>query len=356
MINSKFLKNTMFLLLITSSNNAFSWGDIGHSAVAEIAEKNLTPKARDLVFSIIGLEPMPTAATFPDSVRSDSRFGLFAPYHFLEIPIGKTYSSLSESEKPDRNADTIIKKVPEILISHDYSREQKMILIRYLIHVVGDVHQPLHVGNGKDMGANLCEINWKDPETGHIENSNLHSFMDDLIVKYIGYQYKKQPGPKKKYFGYKELAEIIQNDVSLNQLNIDGPLSTDKKNIINSKPEDWYEQSRRYHKIVYPDSSPTTPEQRKYCKLVDPITKKVINGAYDPKAIPTISLAQADQLIPIVKLQILRGGYRLADILNRAAEKIESLPTAQDRQLVDSILITNKNDGQRRQPQNEKKK
>src|SRR4051812_2098917 len=72
---------------------AYAWGDLGHQAIAEIAERRLDADGRALVFSIVGADPLAYAAIFPDVVRSDGRYmdyGTgFADYHFFEIPPGK---------------------------------------------------------------------------------------------------------------------------------------------------------------------------------------------------------------------------------------------------------------------------
>src|SRR6185437_16951518 len=149
-------KLVVIALALVLSNLAFAWGDLGHQAVGEIAERNLTPEAKKMVQSILGVEPMAVAATFPDKVRSDPRFKDFTPYHFLEIPDGYDYENMPASERAEKDAHTIISQVPALLKDPKVSRDRKMTLLRYLIHVVGDVHQPLHVGNARDMGANLC--------------------------------------------------------------------------------------------------------------------------------------------------------------------------------------------------------
>lgn len=180
------------------SVSAYPWGDLGHSTVGYIADYKLSKRARNLVYQILGPEPLAVAAVFPDHVRSDNRYNGFVLYHYIEIKLGKRYADLKVADRADKDADTIISEVPEMLMDKKLSREQKMILLRYFIHIVGDVHQPLHVGNGLDRGGNLCDIKWVNPMTGKTETDNLHSFWDDKIMTYMEEDFLKGADSKKK--------------------------------------------------------------------------------------------------------------------------------------------------------------
>ena len=111
-------------------------------------EQNLSPQARAMLADILGEEKVTYSAVYPDKVRSDHRFDKLASYHFVEIPQGFNYAN--RPNKVAYDSDTILRFTPGILKDPKVSRDRKVMMMRYLIHVMGDIHQPLHVGNGVD--------------------------------------------------------------------------------------------------------------------------------------------------------------------------------------------------------------
>ena len=194
-----------FLLSFTflMHSQAFGWGDLGHETVAEIAERILSSdsKTKIAIQGIIGVEPFGISATWPDAARNDERFAEFAPYHYLTI-----YRDNRVSEK---SALTVLKKYPNILTDLKAPRESKMLAIRYLIHVVGDIHQPLHIGNEFDRGGNFCQILWqKDPARPGV-SKNLHSVWDSTLVDQVSENFKNSTRFSGKYWGYSNLSAAL---------------------------------------------------------------------------------------------------------------------------------------------------
>lgn len=306
-------------LTLLAAQQVLAWGDLGHSTVGFIAEKNLTPAAKAMLQDILGVEPMAVSAIWPDQVRADDRFKMFAAYHFFEIPQGYSMATMTPEMFADRDARTIIFQGPDKILEAQTSREEKIIWLRYLIHIVGDIHQPLHVGNGLDLGANLCSITWKQSSGVLVEGLNLHSFWDDKLVSSIGddFNLKNPPPPgTKRWIGYAELADILLKDSA-------GQISMASAN--QASQNDWYDESRSYHDLVYPDAQPVKdPADRAYCKLIDKKANKIINGKFSPDKIPVLDDAYVHKALPIVKKRIVLAGYRLANLLNTMALKYQS--------------------------------
>lgn len=344
----------LILAILFRSEAGFAWGNIGHESVAEVAERYLSDDARKLVLSILGVEPLAAAAIFPDEVRSDARFKGFAPYHFVEIRNGTTYVQVEP-----KDGHTIISKVPALLMSPTVSRDRKMIFLRYLIHVVGDVHQPLHVGNGIDMGANLCNVNWVEPETYGTNQPrktflNLHTVWDENIIDSMKHQYgveqeAKHPSqknnPQKRWFGYKELTDWLMVEWT----GALGPKAKDRKPGKFTTAEldafaaatvlQWYRESRGMHSEVYPETTfNPDPYKRKYCKVKNPATNKIEDNIYDFASVPTLDEAYANAKAPIIRKQILKGGLRLAALLNRLAAG-QAIPVEDELKILQSVLI-----------------
>ncbi len=339
----KSIQKVICLLTVVSlqthlTPNAWSWGDIGHGAVGYIAEKNLTPAAQALVHKILGPEPLLISAVWPDHARSDPRFKPFSSYHFVEIPEGTTYDKLSDAQKAPMSAHTIVSQVPQLLVGNTINRDQKMILLRYLVHVVGDIHQPLHVGNGVDMGANLCDVKWTDPQSGQLRSLNLHTVWDENLILNIADEFQKSSGVAtggKRWFGDKEMGDVAlaftEKEITYASANAGDLLS-------------WYAETRALHSLVYPDATPVKePAERSYCKMVHPESKKIVDGNYKADKVPTLEDSYVQRALPIIKKQIALGGYRLAGILNKVAESANIKPLKKDTQknLLDKILIKN---------------
>ncbi len=316
---------------------AFAWGDLGHQTVGEIAQRNLTPKGNRLVEEILGHGPMAEAATFPDLVRSDEDFtpspqkkeASFSDYHFIEIDprFNGSYELVPDILKAPRDANSMISNIPGKLMSgflgvSKFTKNQKMDLMRYLIHLVGDVHQPLHVGNGYDRGANMCNLKYSVVEDGvvKIKSTNFHSFWDSTLVdKVFANQKIKDPSYKMPgWKGFKELADLIVEDQKA--------LNTDE--IKNTPVLDWYKESQSLHSKVYIDSVPTAAADREYCgrlvKGADGVNEKDARGV--DKMIKATGSAEATEDYmkagtEIVKSQLMKAGLRLAQTINTMAEK-----------------------------------
>ena len=179
---------------------AFGWADMGHEIVGAIAEANVKPSTHDYLRGLIGVEPLEYSAIFPDHVRDDDRFGHepanhdtqddennFDDYHFCEIPVGFTYAT--KPRKYSKDCHGAITGAIATLKDPKQKKAEKIIALRYLIHVMGDITQPLHVGNGFDRGGNSCQIKYTFGPTDTPVATNLHSYWDDTLIQYLGRSY-----------------------------------------------------------------------------------------------------------------------------------------------------------------------
>ncbi len=329
------------------SSAALAWDDQGHSTVGEIAERHLTKKGRAFVFDIVGAEPIAVSSTYPDHVRSDVRYNDknethgfdFAPYHFFEIPYGTKAEEVRPKDRAKKDADVIISQAPE-KISGSKNRDQKLILFRYLAHVVGDVHQPLHIGNGADRGANFCNVNWqtptKEPKT---YDNNLHSVWDGKVDDYIAHDWKLKNGFF-KWFGYKEMADVILAEYEVASAAERREIAELTKAPIPA----WYNESQALHQKVYPgeEAGMKKPEDRLYCDLVNQKTGEKIVRVNSKTKLPLLDQAYFGKAKVIVKRQLLLAGLRLAKMINDMAESTTTVAGENaDRKLLKSVLLLN---------------
>jgi S1/P1 Nuclease len=167
-------KLVFYLALSFITLQGFSWGATGHRVTGYIAEQNLNGKARNRIKEILGQETLWMASTWMDEVRSDSLYNYATDWHFVTILQGTTYAQSTKSTKGDiiMSIERIIKE----LKSHSLTHQQEVEHIRMLVHLIGDIHQPLHVGLYDDQGGNKVKLKWFGRDT------NLHTLWDSGII------------------------------------------------------------------------------------------------------------------------------------------------------------------------------
>lgn len=168
-----FLSIFIFGFTSTASENV-RWGQIGHRTTGDIAEHYLTDKAAEEVKRVLGNESLAEVSTWMDEVRSDGGYDHMAPWHYVTIPEGDTYETAEKNE--DGDIIWAIEKMVSELKEGGLSAEQEAENLKVLVHLVGDLHQPLHVGNGTDRGGNDVRLQW------FWENSNLHRVWDSEMI------------------------------------------------------------------------------------------------------------------------------------------------------------------------------
>lgn len=340
-------------ILILSSPSVYAWGDLGHQTIGAIAESYLTNKGKHFVYDILGTEPLAVAAIFADQVRDEPFFrNEFNQYHFIEIPAGFTFNTLPPYRRELKDADTILRAVPKILLESKLNVHQKALLFRYYVHLVGDVHQPLHVGNGTDRGANLCDVAISVGPNQSPKEVPLHSAWDTNLVKMLEDEYRNPPGstkPRRGWFGYYQLKDLIlaqfEKAKALKVLPSDQYVQA-LESIRSAPLSSWYDESQKLHKYVYPmDKGTTNPPggQLPYCRIVNQQTKKTEDGIYDQKKIPLLDAQYIAQALPIIKQRLFLAGIRLAHVINDLAEKSNTPEWTDEiaKQQLEPIILRN---------------
>lgn len=202
MIIRKFIF-VMFLLLIQIS--AFGWGMIGHRVVGGVAWENLTARSKAEVQELLGKESMPMSANWADFIKSDSRWDVANPWHYVNFPKGaKTYNFQKASKEGDILQAIVF--FEKILRDKKQSKEKRAIALKFLVHLVGDIHQPLHAGLAEDWGGNKIEVTWFKTE------SNLHRVWDEHLVEYQQLSYTEYVNELNK-MAEKDKAKLMRGTV-----------------------------------------------------------------------------------------------------------------------------------------------
>lgn len=183
----------LFLFIIASSlpQRAWAWGGDGHRTVAAIAFKLLPPaKAAELDRLLQRSEVQENfvdAASYPDEViRAQDHTGHFSPWHYVNWPEGAA-NAPSSACTPDCILQELPKQIDLLRITSD--PEAKALALSWVIHLIGDLHQPLHVADRGDRGGNEFQVKYRNRATcsggtseRHPVKVELHSVWDTCIV------------------------------------------------------------------------------------------------------------------------------------------------------------------------------
>jgi hypothetical protein len=160
-------------LFLTTQLSA--WGYKGHYIIAEIAERSLSPETKAQVNQLLNGRKMTYWADWMDKVRSDSTYDFTRTWHFANVDSGQTYESMLKVETGD--VVTATKLAIEMVQSKAENDSIRTMYLKFLIHLVGDLHCPVHAGRATDRGGNLHRISWFGRET------NLHVLWDGQIIE-----------------------------------------------------------------------------------------------------------------------------------------------------------------------------
>lgn len=167
-------KTSLFVLLIGFVFNAFGWGATGHRAVGYVAEQHLSKKARLAIEKILRGQSLAMAGTWMDDIKSDSLYDNTHDWHWVTIQTGETYENSVKNPKGD--LVMTLERLIADLKSKKLSSKQEAEHLKMIIHLIGDIHQPLHVGFGTDQGGNQVKLTWFGT------NSNLHRVWDTDMI------------------------------------------------------------------------------------------------------------------------------------------------------------------------------
>lgn len=163
-----------FFFAITLSFSSFGWGKTGHRVVGHIAMEHLSKKALKNIRLIMGNESLAMASNWMDDIKSDHSYDHMSPWHYCTIPDGMSYAEAGTPQEGD--IIVTIERLIRELESKEFTDKDELFALKCLIHLIGDLHQPLHVGKGDDRGGNDVKVKWFG------SNSNLHRVWDSEII------------------------------------------------------------------------------------------------------------------------------------------------------------------------------
>lgn len=162
--------------LCLSCSSAYGWGRDGHRMTGDIASRYLTPAAAYAVQDLLGEQTLADVSTWADEIKSDRSYDWARPWHYVNVNPGMERFVL-ERDCPEHGCVvSAIIKYAEVLRSETADRAEKKEALKFLVHFVGDLHQPLHVGYARDRGGNDVAVDFFGSRT------NLHFVWDVSLI------------------------------------------------------------------------------------------------------------------------------------------------------------------------------
>jgi len=262
---------------------ADAWGFTGHRIVAEMAYARLSENAKQGVRFILGLETLSRISTWPDEIRSDEdeRYRRTFAWHYIDIPDGETSATAARS--PNGDALSALQAMEKVLRSRFADPAQKRDALSFVVHILADIHQPLHVGNPRDRGCNACMVLWFG------ERTNLHAVWDAGLVDRL-------------QLSYSEYARSL----------LQGMTEDQARAWATGNYEDWIAESQAYRRKVYP-----APVRSAQSGAAVPYCASDSEQIIDDQARPSLGFEYLHRQRPLLDQRLRQAGVRLALTLER---------------------------------------
>ncbi|EIK46957.1 S1/P1 nuclease [Cellvibrio sp. BR] len=258
------------LLLVTTSVQALAWGQNGHRIVGQIANEHLTKKTQQALLPLLGGDLLAEVGTWADEMRSDpAEFWQkdSTRWHYINVAAPKDFDA-SHYHTPQTKEEVKdiyggILRCIAALKDKNTPLAERQFYLRFLVHLVGDIHQPMHTGHAEDRGGNLIEVKFFGKPT------NLHSLWDTELLE-------------SQNLSFSEFAAFINTQ--------DKQLI---KTYLTSSPADWLKESMALSESIYQSAAPAATN-----------------------TLPEFSYGYIHQQLPVAEERLLQAGIRLAGLLN----------------------------------------
>ncbi len=180
----KFLLTLLTCLLLFHPLNAgVKWGPTGHRTVGVIANHYLTSKAKREIKKLLNSESLAFVSTFADEIKSDRQYSKFYTWHYINMPMDADYDT--SKQNPEGDLVSGIAYCKSVIKDKNASDEDKAFYLKLLVHLIGDLHQPMHIGLEEDKGGNDFKVQW------FYKDTNLHSVWDSKMIDDYGMSFSE---------------------------------------------------------------------------------------------------------------------------------------------------------------------
>ncbi len=212
------------VLALCAAHPVFAWGLTGHRITGAVADEYLSPKARAGVKEVLGSETLAQAANWPDFMKSSPDpywQRQSTPWHYVTIPLGKAYKDVGAP--PEGDAASALAGFSAVVRDPKATLAERQGALRFIVHIVGDLSQPLHAGKPGDRGGNDVKVTFFGDMT------NLHSVWDSVLIE-------------NNKLSYSEWAGWITGNLTVSQL----------RDWSSADPNQWMADSAVEREALYP--------------------------------------------------------------------------------------------------------
>lgn len=281
-------KSTLILIILSFSITANAWGPTGHRTVGKIAEKYLSKRKLRKIRKLLDGESLARVSNWPDKIKSDpEQYKYTYSWHYTSWPADQGHYDPSTAQGSLLEA---IQNNIDILSNKKKSKAERAFALKFIVHLMGDLHQPLHVGNGEDRGGNRCKVYF------HKKLMNLHHLWDEQLIQYTR-------------LSYTELSKFI--------IDKHGNKS---KHVKDGTILSWATESKNLREIIYPKEVVVTDTTaaKKLNKASSKMRYCQSEVQVPDEELPRLSYNYSYVFMPIVEERIFKAGVRLAMIINKA--------------------------------------
>ena len=263
----KALISLLSIFMLLERIPVHAWGPVGHDVVAAIAEQHLTRRARKEITKLLDGRSIVYYSSWMDNLRNspywDSSYSATKTWHYANVDKGHTYQTMEKEDKGD--VVKALEQLTDAMDNHyaELTDSMKVDYLKMIVHMVGDLHCPMHAGRRTDRGGNGVQVKWFGSRT------NIHSVWDSKLVE------------SAHRWSYSEWVEHLDR--------------TDRKfrkSVMSGSYETWFNDTVAHAADIY--------------EYIDDLNQET----------PNLSYQYIYDYTPLVEQQLLLGGYRLAYVLN----------------------------------------
>lgn len=263
----RFVISILSIFIMLESSSLYAWGPMGHDVVAAIAEQNLTCRTKKKLKKLLDGKSIVYYASWMDNIQNspywNNGYYKTKTWHYANVDKGLTYETMKKEQKGD--VITGLEQLTEALKNHyaELTDSMRVDYVKMIIHMVGDMHCPMHAGRLSDRGGNSTKVKWFGQET------NIHSVWDSRMIE------------SARRWGYMEWVEQL-----------DRHKRKFRKEVSRGTYQEWFSNTVDNAAIIY---------------------EYIENSGEE---IPNLSYQFVYDFSPMLEEQLLLGGYRLAHVLN----------------------------------------
>lgn len=257
----------MCALMFLGNISVFGWGPEGHDVVAAIAEQHLTKKAKKAINELLDGKSIVYYSSWMDSIQNspewENGYNKTKTWHYGNVDKGLTYQTMTKN--PDGDVVTGLELATRELTENydNLTDSMRVDYLKMIIHMVGDLHCPMHAGRLTDRGGNDMRVRWFG------QNTNLHSVWDSKMIN-----------AARKWSCTEWVNQLDRTDKKF------------KKSVMCGTYEEWFTDTVTYAASIYDYVESLNTEN------------------------PNLSYKFVYDFSPLLEDRLLVGGYRLAYVLN----------------------------------------